>query len=104
MQSVVTGLLARHELYVARFYLDRGKFDAAVARIQYALHTLSDSGLEPEAMVLLAEVYMKEHERRSAVVVLELMLSRYLSSLFIVLAQRFLGELAVLEKAGPRTN
>ena len=38
MQSVVTGLLARHELYVARFYLERGKFEAAIAH-QYALHT-----------------------------------------------------------------
>jgi outer membrane protein assembly factor BamD len=104
MQSVVTGLLARHELYVARFYLDRAKFDAAIARIQYALHTLSDSGLEPEAMVLLAEVYMKQHERQKARVVLELMLSRYPGSPFVVPAQRFLGELAVLEKAGPRTN
>jgi hypothetical protein len=37
-------------------------------------------------------------------VVLELMLSRYPNSPFIVPAQRFLGELAVLEKAGPRTN
>jgi outer membrane protein assembly factor BamD len=104
MQSVVTGLLARHELYVARFYLDRGKFDAAIARIQYALHTLSDSGLEPEAMVLLAEVYMKQHERQKARVVLELMLSRYPSSPFVIPAHRFLGELAVLEKAGPSTN
>jgi outer membrane protein assembly factor BamD len=104
MQSVVTGLLARHELYVARFYLDRGKFDAAVARIQYALHTLSDSGLEPEAMVLLAEVYMQQHERQKARGLLELMLTRYPTSPFIVPAHKFLEELAVLEKPGLRSN
>ena len=104
MQSVVTGLLARHELYVARFYLDRGKFDAAVARIEYSLHALSASGLEPEAMVLLGEVYMKQHERQKARVVLQLLLSRYPSSPFVVPAHHFLDELALLEKAGPRTN
>ena len=104
MQSVVTGLLARHELYVARFYLDRGRFDAAVARIEYSLHSFADSGMEPEGMVLLAEVYMKEHERQKARAVLELVLSRYPTSPFIVPARRFLGELALLEKPGSRTN
>jgi outer membrane protein assembly factor BamD len=33
----VTTKLVRHELYVARFYLVRDNFDAAVARLQYAL-------------------------------------------------------------------
>jgi len=100
MQAVVTGLLARHELYVARFYLDRGKFEAAVARIEYSLHTFADSGLEPEGMVLLAEVYMKMKERQKARVVLESVLSRYPASPFSVPAKRFLGEIAVLEKQG----
>ncbi len=33
----VTARLVRHELYVARFYLNRGNFEAAVGRILYAL-------------------------------------------------------------------
>src|SRR5438552_14199671 len=33
----VTARLVRHELYVARFYLQRDNYDAAVARVQYAL-------------------------------------------------------------------
>jgi outer membrane protein assembly factor BamD len=104
MQAVVTGLLARHELYVARFYLDRGKFDAAVARIQYELRSYSASGLEAEGMVLLAEVYMKQKERQKARVVLELMLTRYPTSPFTVPAHKFLDELALLEKQTPRAN
>ncbi|MEP7050391.1 MAG: outer membrane protein assembly factor BamD [Pseudomonadota bacterium] len=100
MQSVVTGLLARHELYVARFYLERGKFDAAVARIEYSLHTFADSGLEPEGMVLLGEVYMKMKQRQKARAVFELELSRYPASPFSVPAKRFLGELAAQEKQG----
>ncbi len=94
MQAVVTGLLARHELYVARFYLDRGKFAPAVARIQYALRTYADSGLEPEGMVLLAEVYMKQKERLKARTVLQLVLERYPESPFVVPAKRFLQQLA----------
>ena len=100
MQSVVTGLLARHELYVARFYLDRGKFPAAIARIQYCLRSFGDSGLEPEGMVLLAEVYMKQKEKLKARTVLELVLSRYPMSPFVVPAKRFLDRLAAVEKSG----
>ncbi len=100
MQAVVTGLLARHELYVARFYLDRGNFKAAIARIQYGLHSFKDSGLEPEGMVLLAEVYMKQKERQKAREVLEGVLTQYPHSPFTVPARHFLGELAELEKAG----
>jgi len=100
MQSVVTGLLARHELYVARFYLGRGKFPAAVARIQYSLRSYPNSGLEPEGMVLLAEVYLKQKERQKARTVLESVLTRYPTSPFVVPAKRFLDRLAMLEKQG----
>ncbi|CAN5691671.1 hypothetical protein BH11MYX4_BH11MYX4_36140 [soil metagenome] len=72
----VTARLMRHELYVARFYLQRDNFDAAVLRIQYAMRTFAggpsvrepaptdpiDSGLEAEALLLLGEVYLKMHK------------------------------------------
>ncbi|MES1178871.1 MAG: outer membrane protein assembly factor BamD [Myxococcales bacterium] len=100
MQSVVTGLLARHELYVARFYLSRDKFEPAVARIQYCLRNYADSGLEPEAMVLLGEVYLKQKERLKARTVLELVLTRYPTSPFTVPAKHFLDRIAATEKPG----
>jgi len=100
MQSVVTGLLARHELYVARFYLRRDKFPAAVARIQYSLRSYPNSGLEPEGLVLLAEVYLKTKERLKARAVLELVLTRYPTSPFAVPAKHFLDRLAAQEKQG----
>jgi len=100
MQSVVTGLLARHELYVARFYLSRDKFPAAVARIQYSLRTYPNSGLEPEGLVLLAEVYLKTKERAKARSVLELVLTRYPASPFAVPAKNFLDRLDVQGKQG----
>ena len=74
-----TARLVRHELYVARFYLDKTNFKAAVARIQYALRNFSvasgqevgdtattDSGLEPDALLLLGEVYLQMHDWKDA--------------------------------------
>lgn len=79
----VTARLMRHELYVARFYLQRDNLDAAVLRVQYAMRNFAggpttgsssrptarnpqvaigeeiDSGLEAEALLLLGEVYLK---------------------------------------------
>jgi len=100
MQSVVTGLLARHELYVARFYLGRDKFPAAIARIQYSLRSYPNSGLEPEGLVMLAEVYLKTKEREKARSVLELVLTRYPTSPFVVPAKRYLDRLAALSTQG----
>src|SRR5262245_25309753 len=76
--SDVTARLVKHELYVARFYLQRDNYEAAVSRIQYALRNFSggvsgpkgesqpDSGLEPEALLLLGETYLKMHRWNDA--------------------------------------
>lgn len=90
MLEMVSGLLARHELYVARFYLTRGNFPAAVARCQYALRTYEGSGLEAEAMLLLGETYMKMHKRKKARTVLRQLLSLYPESPFGIPARNFL--------------
>ncbi len=66
----VTARLVRHELYVARFYLARENYDAAVARIEYALHTYGTpedneppaGGLLPDTFMLLGETYLKMHK------------------------------------------
>src|SRR5271170_3736843 len=65
----VTARLVRHELYVARFYLKKDNYDAAVARIQYALKnygeadaavvTSADWSLKAEALLLLGTTYLK---------------------------------------------
>ena len=93
MLEVVTGLLVRHELYVARFYLNRDGFDAAVARCQYALQNYQDSGLEPEALVLLGETYLKMKETGKARSSFQLVLDKYPGSAFTVPAKRFLKRL-----------
>jgi outer membrane protein assembly factor BamD len=86
----VSGMLVRHELYVARFYLQQSEFDAAVHRVQYALRNFENTGMEPEAAVLLGEVYLKQGEKQKAQAVFEHVLEAYPMSGFVVPAQRFL--------------
>lgn len=93
MLDVVLGLLARHELYVARYYLAEGRFDAAIQRCEYALKTLKSSGLEPEALVLLGEIYMKQKRKQDARAVLTKLLELYPESAFAVPAKNFLVQL-----------
>jgi outer membrane protein assembly factor BamD len=70
----VLGRLIQHELYVARYYLDKDNFDAAVARVQYALRNYATelegihgasgqpSDLEARALLLLGQTYLKMHK------------------------------------------
>jgi outer membrane protein assembly factor BamD len=118
----VTARLVRHELYVAKFYLNRDNYDAAVGRIQYALRNYSvagrtspppgarkvpqgdgqdpqaegavvDSGLEPEALLLLGEVFLqmkKYGEARDAFVTI---VRDYGASSFVIQAKSYLAYL-----------
>jgi outer membrane protein assembly factor BamD len=115
----VTARLVRHELYVARFYLRRDNYDAAVGRVLYALRNYAatdgplpgdesrpdarpgagkpkiqvviDSGLEAEALLLLGETYLKMHKWREAREAFESILSQYAKSPFTVPAQNYLA-------------
>ena len=93
MLEIVVGLLARHELYVARYYLREDRFDAASARVQRVLDTLPVSGLEPEAMVLLGEVYLKQKKRVEARATFERVLAEHPDSPFTVPARHFLAHM-----------
>jgi outer membrane protein assembly factor BamD len=97
----VTARLVRHELYVARFYLGKDNFDAAVARIQYALRNYSagisaggeiqgDSGLEPEALLLLGEVYLRMHKWNEARTAFTVLLQRFPKSALRPQARNYL--------------
>lgn len=90
MLEVVTGVLVRHELYVARFYLSRDLFKPAVSRVEYALTKYGRSGLEPEAITLLGETYLKMKDRGKASEAFRRVLSLYPASPFAVPASQFL--------------
>lgn len=70
----VTARLVRHELYVARFYLGKDNNPAAVARVEYAIHTYGTpegdeppaGGLMADALLLLGETYLKMHKWHEA--------------------------------------
>jgi outer membrane protein assembly factor BamD len=99
----VTARLMRHELYVARFYLNRDNFQAAVYRIQYAMRNFAggpsvraadeniDSGLEAEALLLLGEVYLKMKKYPEARESFGALLREYPKSPLTVQATNFLA-------------
>jgi len=95
MLEYVTGLLGRHELYVARFYLNLDKLAPAAERVIYALQKFRNSGLEPEALVLLGETRLKMHQYAEARVHFQTVLKQYPASAFSLPAQRFLKYLEV---------
>jgi outer membrane protein assembly factor BamD len=101
MLVTATGRLVRHELYVARYYLKRDNFSAASARIQYALARFDGSGLEAEALVLLAETYMKMKKPTEAKAELHRVLEFYPASPFVVPARAFLAELGEIVPPTP---
>jgi len=58
--------LIEHEVYVARFYLERGHPKAAILRIQAALRQYPDSGREGELMLALGETQLEMGNPASA--------------------------------------
>jgi outer membrane protein assembly factor BamD len=102
--SEVTGRLIEHELYVARFYLAKNNFNAAISRIQYALRNFGGSspGLqaddeatahEPEALLLMGETYLKMHkwaDARDSFVTIQ---HRYPGSALVVPAKNYLDHM-----------
>ncbi len=51
--------LADHELYVARFYLDRGKPYSAIGRLEGVIKDFPGAQREPETLLLLGQTYLK---------------------------------------------
>jgi outer membrane protein assembly factor BamD len=100
MLEVVRQRLVRHELYVARYYLARDNFDAALYRIDYALKTYPGSGLDPEALVLKGETLLKMHKPAEARAVFESVLRDH-GGPFARPARHFLERTAAAEAGRP---
>jgi outer membrane protein assembly factor BamD len=82
--------LIEHEVYVARFYLDRGHPKAAVLRIEGALRQSPDSGQEGELMITLGETNLKLGNAARAKELFERVAHEYGDSLQIKRAELFL--------------
>ncbi len=59
-------MLAAHEFYVARFYMKRKAYRGVMSRIQGLLAAYPGSTVEPQALLLLAEVYYRTDDLDSA--------------------------------------
>ncbi len=82
--------LARHELYVAEFYLGRDQPRAAVGRLRHLLNVYEGSGIEPQALLLLGRVYLHMREVRDARRTFEELVERFPESGFAEQARAFL--------------
>jgi outer membrane protein assembly factor BamD len=94
-------LLARHEISVAEYYLSRNRPDAAIMRLQTVVETYPDSGLEPEALLKMGEVYLLMGRRSEARATFNTIVSRFTRSSFVDAARRYLSFIGNVPPAPP---
>jgi outer membrane protein assembly factor BamD len=82
--------LADHELYVARFYLDRKKPKAAIFRLETLLQQYPDAGMDPEVMLLLGQTYMMMEKKDKAKETFAKLIEKYPKDAHSAKAKRFL--------------
>lgn len=93
MLRTITGLLARHDLYVARYYLAERRYEAVLARIHHALEAYPASDLTPEALVLEGETRLRMKQPDAARELFETVIQEHPTSAFVVPARNFLEQL-----------
>lgn len=62
LRDEVKRRLLRHELYVARYYLDRERPEAAIGRLESAHDSYPGIGLDAEVLFLLGVTYLRMEE------------------------------------------
>lgn len=93
MERDVLALLARHELYVAGFYLQRDKPHASIARLETLLAEYAGSGLEPEALLLMGRTYLHMREPGRARRSFDDLVARFAETGFAEQGRRYLVEM-----------
>jgi len=83
--------LASHELYVARFYLERDEPEAAIVRLRAMLRTYEASGLEAEAMVLMGRTQIALRRMKEARTTFGEVIARFPGSGMAEQAKRYLA-------------
>ncbi|MBI2894292.1 MAG: outer membrane protein assembly factor BamD [Deltaproteobacteria bacterium] len=98
-------LLAQHEMYVARFYLERGEYQGAIGRLDGIFRNYRGSGLEAEAMLLQARTYLDMRRNDEARQTLERLVETFPRSTARPAAERYLRFLrdgGAARSPGPR--
>jgi len=88
-------MLARHELYVAEYYLKRDAPEAAAARIRTMLRVYQGSGMEARALLLLGRTHLKARARDDARATFLELVERFPDTDEAVQAQSYLDELGL---------
>lgn len=91
-------LLARHEFYVAEFYVTRERYPAAINRLLGVIGNYEGSGLEPRALLQLGELYLRTDRQPEARGAFQALLETYPRSPQVEAARRYLA------RVGPGTS
>ena len=92
MEQKTLALLAKHELYVADFYLTREQPNAAIGRLRDLLRSYEGSGLEPQALLLMGRTQLFMKDREAAHTTFRELIARYPDSGSAVQAERYLAD------------
>lgn len=85
--------LVAHELYVARFYMKKDKYDAALARATYAVTKYKGSKRDVEALVVQGEILLMLKRKQEARATFEYVVKKYPDDPQTVQAKKFLDKL-----------
>jgi outer membrane protein assembly factor BamD len=83
--------LAAHEMYVARFYLGRGKPMGAIFRLEYLIRKYPDAGVEPTVMFLLGKTYLRLKKRKKALTIFQSIIKKYPNNFNAKKARRYVA-------------
>lgn len=92
MEKRTLALLAKHELYVADFYLTREQPKAAIGRLQDLLRSYEGSGYEPQALLLMGRTQLFMKDKAAAHDTFRTLIARYPDSGSAVQAERYLAD------------
>ena len=92
MEQKTLALLARHELYVADFYLTQENGRAAITRLRDLLRSYEGSGYEPQALLLMGRTQLIMKDREAAHATFRQLIARYPESGSAVQAEHYLAE------------
>ncbi len=101
IEREVLSLLARHELFVAGYYLNRDRPEATIARIQTLLEQYEGSGVEPEALLLMGRTYLHMRQTREARLAFGELVDRFPETGFRVQACNYLERLGTACEDAP---
>ena len=89
--------LYEHEVYVARFYHDRGKHNGVVQRLERAFEKYPEQAGTPDNYLMLAQAYVKTDKSESAQAMYQAYLDRFPDGEFRADASQNLATLRALQ-------